>query len=186
METLVQNKQKTINFLDFKRKTGDWRHNTYEKLFLNKENEKTAYWIGTIRLSEVEKTRDNYPVYFYDGRKMQEDYALRRDVNGADLGESDVLIFNIPESLKEEMLKAKEERKRYHSFFIEETVNSNGRHEVYVLYTEKENVPMFGLSSKYPWQHLSFFELQDYVNFRFHDDIKRNLILSHRPYNWLK
>jgi hypothetical protein len=186
METLIQNNEKTVNFLDFSKKMGDWRHRAYEDLFLHKEQEKTVYWIGTIPLSEVEKTKDSYPVCFYDGRKRQCDYAQRRDVDGADLGESDVLIFSIPEPLKEEMLRAKEEGKQYHSFFIEETVDSNGRHEVYVLYTEKENVLTFGISSNYPWQHLSYFELQDYANFRFHDEIKRNLILSHGPYNWLK
>jgi hypothetical protein len=187
MGTLIQKEQETINFLDFTKKTGDWRHRAYEKLFFDNVQEKTIHWIGTIPLSEVEEEENSHPVCFYTGIKLLEDYATKRDVDGAALGRAQVLLFNIPKILKQEMLEAKKKGEQFYSFFIEETVNSRGLHRVYALYTEQtESNPVFGISSQCPWYDLSYSKLKTYINFCFHDHIKRDLILSQKSYNWLK
>ena len=194
-EAATNTEKKVVNFMDFDYwnspgyKQHDWRYEQYSKIAYGKDKprEVTAYWIGVVDLSESWEK-----IMFYNSgrRELQVDTYMSRHDDGAATGNSFPVRYKFPDNIRTLMDAAYKEGKRYYNIFIEETVERDGSHIVYMLYGDKtpesgEQI-IYGVASDKPWPELPTKNWIEYSQFTFHAMVKKIHIGGSNSYRWMK
>src|SRR5688572_4649749 len=164
MNSLTQSRRTIVNFIDqTSPKIFDWRFNVYDECFQQNTELwnvfQTVYWIGAIDLKYVVENIFRYPIYFVefgntklglikDGElKRYNDGTLKKPIC------ENYYEYNL-QFIYESLNTAKSNGFRYFHVFIKETVDNAGKHNVSLLYVNKEEKT--GVPSNQIWYEDSF------------------------------
>ncbi len=182
-----------VNFLSNTEKTIDWRYQTYDKLSMNSHKpgspkEKTIYWMGMIPLLPVRSQDISYGIQFADWRwNPIFDQYERRDVDGFGMGGFPQIKFNMNEVLMLALINAREAGDIFFHVLLEETVESDGTHEINLLYKELSDQPnCYGIATKVPWFQEPVKEWVALSSQKIDESTQRICLVSNPPYRWLK
>lgn len=186
MSTLV--KEHTTQTVDFtgKEKTLDWRYRTWEGI-QDTKTQKSIYWIGVLPLDELEEVSHKCFLYFLNRGNLEMDCTRHRDVDGAATGHLAVIEYDLDQPVIDALVDARSEGYKFFNLFLEETVDSYGRHNVYILYNEHfATARRYGIATEEPWFTEDPDKWKPRIKVPIPDTISRICILNEISYNWLK
>lgn len=184
-------RKQVVNFLDFGKKTVDFRHRFHQDHFMT-DKSITIHWLGTIDLSQVDMSTKEVEMLFVGvGKSLKQvkDFYHERYEDGVDTGRTPPYRYAIDEDLKRDLLAAKEHSMNYFHVCLEETVNGYGEHSVDLLYndnTAKDYKTIRGMESKVPLLEMTIASTYELAVCVINDTTQRITMLSHDEYRWMK
>lgn len=177
------------NFLQVDIKKIDWRFQTWDHL-CNISHEHgaprnaTIYWIGTIDLISIREAEHQYPMFFTDWHnRLVDDKKQSRDIDGAPIGSQTTVPYDLGDILST-LLKARGEGFNYFHVFLEETVDTQGRHSIVLLYGK--NTENYGIAAKTPWVEMPVKKWLRYSEQKIDDNLQRIALVINGRYYWQK
>lgn len=190
-----------LNFLQYADKTFDWRYQTYNRMrsrsvedrgFADMAglNSRTIFWIGIFDLKRERRALGT--IHFYDpyhGEMMRADGCTGRTPDGAlkNGSPTEIYQYNFSKDM-DDWIFSENGGNRFLQVMLMERVDHTGLHTVSLLHKKAAEKHKYGIFTGEPWFNdgppRRWLFLVDY---EFHpQDMTELVILSHKPYQWIK